>query len=281
MPITRGAPRVLLCFLLDRSASMAEPPEGPWATKADLAAAALNECLGRMIDQAGASGLEEAVDVEVLGYHTDRLARPITGSLLPVGPAPTLGQLARSPSRTEARIREVLDEYSGDIVEESHEVSLWIGPEASGGTPMVGGMRACRNALELWSGRNPLGAPPVVVHVTDGRSRDGDPADAGAGRSPAVVITCHLATRGATAGSAARSDLLEETLSRMSSPWPPAFLRTAAAESPQLRLEPGSRAMVYAADAGTLRDLLDLVTRVALAPGDAASGPSCWESPAR
>ena len=278
MPITQAAPRVLLCFLLDRSASMAEPPQGPWATKADLAAAALNECLGQMIDQASASGLEEAVDVEVLGYHTDRLARPITGSLLPVGPAPTLGQLGRSPSRTEARVREVLDEYSGDIVEESYEVPLWIGPEASGGTPMVGAMRACWNALELWAKRNPLGAPPVVVHVTDGRSRDGDPADVGADRRPAVLITCRLATRGAPFMG---GDSLEETLARMSSPWPLAFLRTAAAESPQLRLEPGSRAMIYSADAGALRDVLDLVTRVALAPGESASGPSGWETSAR
>src|SRR4051812_3383201 len=103
MSTASSTPRACLVFLLDRSASMREPPEGSWKGKAELVAAALNECLGLLIDQAREAGTEEAIDCGVIGYQTDRLARPVVGPIVGAGPLATLGAIGRSALRSEAR----------------------------------------------------------------------------------------------------------------------------------------------------------------------------------
>jgi hypothetical protein len=281
------APRACLVFLLDRSASMGEPPEGPYATKGELVAAAVNGCLGLLTEQARGGGAEGAVDVGVIGYGTDRLARPDVAPLVP-RPQPggrlalaTLGEVGRSPARSETATREVVDEFSGDIVEEPYDVPVWVEPGWSGGTPTRAALRACRLLVEAWASEHREGVPPVVVHVTDGRSRDGDPAaeaealrGVATDRGPTLLVNCHVAARGGAGGAlacpsdfGAADDPMAAMLFRMSSPWPAEFLRRASAEPHPFPLGPGSRGMVYAADARALGGFLDLVTRVTLALG--------------
>jgi hypothetical protein len=267
---------------------MADPPEGPYATKGELVASAVNECLGLTVEEAREAGAEGALDVGVIGYRTDRLARPDVAPVVPrEGGRPalaTIGDVARSPARFEPGTREVVDEFSGDIVEEPYEVPVWVDPASvcSGGTPTRAALRACRLLVEAWAVEHPGGGPPVVLHLTDGRSRDGDPsaeAEALRGvvtdRGPTLLVNCHVAARDEAGGAfacpsdlaAAAGDPLAGMLFLMSSPWPAEFLRRASAEPPRFPLGPGSRAMIYAADARALGEFLDLVTRMTLALG--------------
>ena len=51
----------------------------------------------------------------------------------------------------------------------------WVDPKTEGGTPMCHMLYHAHQILGEWIGSHPRSFPPIVVHITDGESQDGDP----------------------------------------------------------------------------------------------------------
>src|SRR5687767_11581227 len=113
-----------LLFLIDRSASMAD--------RAAAVASAVDHALRTLLDEAG----DRPGEVALIGYHTDRLARPVVGPTSGAEAWRTLDDLRSNPARLDRVTRESADLFTGEIVEETVERPAWVEPIASGGTPL-------------------------------------------------------------------------------------------------------------------------------------------------
>ncbi|MDH3719836.1 MAG: VWA domain-containing protein, partial [Planctomycetota bacterium] len=128
--------------------------------------------------------------------------------------------------------------------------------------------------LAEWIGTHPDSFPPIVVHITDGESQDGDPlpyAEAVRGLATSdgnvLLFNCHLSMTIADqllfiADEGKVPDPLSRVLFRMSSELPPPMFQTAVAEG--FQLEPGARGMAFNADMAVLIKFLDMGTRAAV-----------------
>jgi hypothetical protein len=124
-----------------------------------------------------------------------------------------------------------------------------------------------------WVNEYPTGFPPIVLHITDGESGDGDPTAAGTALmnlatsdGNALVFTCHLSSTRATkieypAHVDGLPDTFAKTLFGISSVLPPEFSK--AAKELGLNLPEGARGFVFNADATSLVHFFDIGTRPA------------------
>jgi hypothetical protein len=71
--------------------------------------------------------------------------------------------------------RHFLDDESGELIQSEDEVPIWLDPVAAGASPMCAALRAAHVMVSEWISAHPENFPPVVMHVTNGRSTDGDP----------------------------------------------------------------------------------------------------------
>jgi hypothetical protein len=74
------------------------------------------------------------------------------------------------------RVREEKDD-SGATFERKVRSPIWFDPAGSGETPMCHAMFLAKRILRRWLVQHPECFPPVVVHITDGESSDGDPSE--------------------------------------------------------------------------------------------------------
>ena len=128
--------------------------------------------------------------------------------------------------------------------------------------------------LAGWIGAHADSFPPIVVHITDGESQDGDPRPyAEAVRALAtsdgnvLLFNCHLSTTAADQIMfVSREDQIPDALGRelflMSSELPPSMYQTAVAEG--FEIKPGARGMAFNADLAVLIKFLDMGTRAAV-----------------
>jgi len=265
-------------FLLDQSYSMEEPLGNSPRRKCDELVTAINGWLQNMaIRASGDEGVKDWMDVGVFGYRTDRHANPIIESAL-------LGRLAGrqlvsiteigdAPARIDCRTQHIRDEETGEMLELPCEVPVWVDPISEGGTPMCHMLYRAHEMLAGWIAQHPRSFPPIVVHITDGESQDGDPtpyADAlkslGTEDGNVLLFNCHLSMTAADpfmfpAQEAGLPDELARVLFRMSSVLPEPFARHAAMEG--LQLQPGARGMAFNADMVCLIQFLNMGTQAA------------------
>lgn len=282
MPYSREISRdhkACILFLLDQSYSMTEPLGNSGRAKKDELAAAVNRWLHNMaIRASGDVGIRDWMDVGVIGYRTDQKPTPIISSAL-VGPMAgrslvSITDIGNYPARIETTNQRIKDEETGQFVEVPYDSPVWIDPVAEGSTPMCHVLHTAYGVLEQWIREHPHSFPPIVVHITDGESQDGDPVPyANAVRALAtsdgnvLFFNCHLSMTAAEpilfpATDARLADPLARVLFQMSSPLPEVFYRSAIAEG--YALEPGARGMAFNADMVVLVRFLDMGTRAAM-----------------
>jgi len=265
-------------FLLDQSFSMEEPLGRSSKRKCDELVTAINGWLQNMAIRAtGDQGIKDWMDVGVLGYRTDQNATPVIQSALQ-GPLAgrtlvSITDIGSHPARIENRPQMFPDEETGQLVEVPCETPVWVDPVAEGGTPMCHMLYRTHEILSQWIGAHPSSFPPVVVHITDGESQDGDPVPyAQAVRNLAtsdgnvLLLNCHLSMTDAEpfmfpAGEERLPDELAKVLFRMSSVLPEPFVRHAAQEG--LAWSTGARGMAFNADMACLIQFLNMGTRAA------------------
>ena len=282
MPYQREISRdhkACILFLLDQSYSMAETLGSSSKRKCDQLATAVNGWLHNMaIRASGDEGVRDWMDVGVIGYRTDQQANPIIAPTL-VGPLAgrqlvSITDVGNHPARIDSETQIIQDEETGEMLEIPSETPVWVDPVAEGSTPMCHVLHHAYGLLEEWIHGHPHSFPPIVIHITDGESQDGDPlpyAEAVKGLATSdgnvLLFNCHLSAAAVEpflfpAAEPAVSDQLAKVLYAMSSVLPEPFYRNAQAEG--FDVSPASRGMAFNADMIVLIKFLDMGTRAAV-----------------
>src|SRR5579872_3354196 len=171
--ISRNNP-TLFIFLIDQSGSMAEGvPDQPNRRKADAVADAINNLLQNLVIRcAKEEGVRDYFNVGVIGYG-NRVGPGFGGSLAGRELVP-ISDVGNMPARVDERVKKS-DDGTGGILEQKIRMPIWFDPIAEGGTPMCNALAQAHTIVQRWLSQHPDSFPPVVIHITDGESTDGDP----------------------------------------------------------------------------------------------------------
>jgi hypothetical protein len=159
--ITRDNPGCFL-FLIDQSGSMADriADRREGKTKAQGVADAINDLLNDLIIKCtGPDGVRNYFDVGVISY-SEKVGSAFTGVLANRDLVP-LSEVAKN--RT----------LSPDIA----GLPISFGPVADGDTYMCAALKRAYAVLSDWVSRHPSSYPPIVINITDGDAKDGDPVE--------------------------------------------------------------------------------------------------------
>ncbi len=273
--ISRQQPACLI-FLLDQSGSMQDAfgvGEAP-VRKADFLADVVNRTLHDLVIRCTkAEQIRDYFHVAVIGYGRSGggVVSAFTGPLAGRGLVP-VSAIGQSPARLEDRKKKVPD-GAGGLVEQTVRFPIWIDPVHENGTPMCAALASLKPVLEEWLKQYPAGLPPIVLHITDGESGDGDPTAIGqsllslSSQDGAVLLfNCHLSSQRAPKAEFPSSaeglpDAFAKTLFGISSELPPQF--AAAGKELGLTIGAGARGFVFNADAAALVHFFDIGTRPA------------------
>lgn len=174
--INRSNP-TLFAFLIDQSGSMGDAvPDQPNRKKADALADAINRLLQNLVIRcAKEEGVRDYFSVCVIGYGAKvgpAFSGPLAGrELVPIS------DVGNMPARIEQKMKKT-DDGAGGILEQSVRMPVWFDAVANGGTPMCNALSQGCTVVERWLAQHPDCFPPVVIHITDGESTDGDPTQA-------------------------------------------------------------------------------------------------------
>lgn len=173
--ISRTNP-TLFAFVIDQSASMGDGlPDQPNRRKADAVADAINRLLQNLVIRcAKEEGVRDYFSVAVIGYG-NRIGPAFAGSLAGQDLV-SISDVGNMPARVEERTKKA-DDGAGGILEQKVKMPIWFDPVADGGTPMCNALSQVNALVQRWLAQHPDGFPPVVIHITDGESTDGDPTE--------------------------------------------------------------------------------------------------------
>jgi hypothetical protein len=68
--------------------------------------------------------------------------------------------------------------WAGWLVDQKVKFLIWVYPQADNGTPLCSALAQAKTILQTWLSQHPACFPPIVIHMTDGESTDGDPSEA-------------------------------------------------------------------------------------------------------
>lgn len=273
--ISRNNPACLV-ILLDQSGSMNDnfgAGEVP-LRKADYLADVVNRTLHDLVIRCTrAEAIRDYFHVAVIGYGTNGsgVSSAYSGQLSGKTIV-RISEVGEYPARLDERKKKVPD-GAGGLVEQSVRFPIWIDPRAENGTPMCAALQHAQGIVAEWVREHPSGFPPIVLHITDGESGDGDPTavgtalmNLGTSDGKALMFTCHLSSTRASkveypASADGLPDAFARTLFGISSVLPPEFSK--AAKDLGLGLPEGARGFVFNADATSLVHFFDIGTRPA------------------
>jgi hypothetical protein len=171
--ISRSNPSCFL-FLIDQSGSMADSFSDKPMKKADGVADAINRLLQNLtIRCAKEEGVRDYFHVGVIGYGI-RVGPAFTGPIAGKNLVP-ISEIGNMPARVETRTKKV-DDGAGGLIDQTVRFPIWFDPIANGGTPMCRAFGQAYDILKGWLTQHLDSFPPVVIHITDGESTDGDPS---------------------------------------------------------------------------------------------------------
>ena len=269
--------KALFIFLLDQSFSMEDPLAGG-ERKIDELTLAINNWLQNMVITCSkAEGFKDFFDICILGYGTDENSNPIIGSVL-AGPLTgreivSIKDIGENPARIESVTSLIPDDDTGEMLTMEKEMPVWIDATTHGATPICSAIVKACEIIDAWIPQHDSSFPPIVIHITDGESSEGDPipyADALKQRCTkdgnVLFFNCHLSATPADPFSfRGNSELMPDEFARqlfqMSSVLPESLVAKGRAMGQDL--EPNARGMVFNADMVSLIKFLDIGTRAA------------------
>lgn len=203
--ISRVNPSCFL-FVIDQSGSMNDPFGGSDSglSKADELAAAINRLLANLaIKCSRGDEIRRYFQVGLIGYGAH--VGPALSGNLSGQDLIWIDDLYNNPARIEDRPRKVSD-GAGGLVEIVSKFPVWLDPMAANGTPMCQALSYAITVLTNWLEQHPTSFPPVVIHITDGESTDGDPSSLAdtlkqlqTQDGNAILLSLHLSSRRAAA----------------------------------------------------------------------------------
>lgn len=258
-------------FVIDQSSSMSDGFGTGEAKKPKSQGVSdtLNRLLSNLVIKCAKSdGVRDYYHVAVLGYGAS-IGSAFTGSLASRDFVP-ISEIANNPARVETRTKKV-DDGAGGLIEQPVRFPVWFEPQAGGGTPMCKAMTEANRLVEEWLQAHPDTFPPVVVHITDGESTDGDPGtvmkrlcDQKSSDGNVLVFNIHLSSKDDTmvcfpSSPSGLKDAFSLMLFWTASELTPFMLRTAQEKG--ISVGEGSRGFVLNADLTMLIEALDIGTR--------------------
>lgn len=266
--ISRANPAAFV-LLIDQSGSMADPwGAGTSDPKAKALADAVNNLLYTLVLRASkGEAIYDYFDIALVGYG-QTVGSCFQGALSGQEFVP-VSKIGMNPLRLEDRIKKVPD-GAGGIVETKVKFPIWLEAVAAGGTPMCQALDMVRSLVSKWAPSHPRSFPPIVIHITDGESTDGDPSEIatairGITTQDGEVLLLNLHISGKSGEKMAFSDSEDlpdeyaKFLFRISSILPPNM----AAEAAKLgyRISPQSRGYMFNAAQVEIVEFLQIGTR--------------------
>jgi hypothetical protein len=209
--------------------------------------------------------------VALIGYGGRAVGSAFAGSLAGSGVVP-VSLVGEQPARVDTRSKKVPD-GAGGLVDQVVRFPVWVEPTANGGTPMSAALTEVHALISDWTAQHPNSFPPVVLHISDGESTDGDPRGAGqavgelsTSDGNVLVFNCHLSSDSSPkieypCSSEELPNQFARILFEMSSVLPSEFLGAAAEIGRSL--QEGARGFVFNGDAVSLVQFFDIGTRPA------------------
>lgn len=200
--------------------------------------------------------------VGVLGYGSGASPGPAFSGSLKGREMVGISELAHNPAR-----QVQVEDEDGLVSKEP----IWVEPVTGTGTPMKAALRRASKTLMTWTQEHPDAYPPLVFHVTDGESTDGDPRDEASrirsvstSDGSALLFNIHLSSRSAEQvqfpdSASGLPDAFAERLFEMSSPLPPPY-REMLREYDRPVSE-RTRGFAYNADLTVLTRVIEIGTR--------------------
>lgn len=173
--ISRRNPTCIF-LLIDQSGSMADPWAGnPEKRKAQNLALIVNRLFTNLlIDSTKEEGVRDYFHIGAIGYGAV-IAAAFSGALSGREIVP-ISEIAQYPSRIDEIERKVED-GAGGLVTQRDMFPVWIDPVSNGNTPMREAFAHVHRVLSDWLIQHRSAFPPIVIHLTDGESTDGDPTE--------------------------------------------------------------------------------------------------------
>jgi len=272
--ISRSNPTAFL-FVIDRSGSM-DDSTSDGITKAQMLSDVMNRLFSELILKCTKQeGVRNYFEMGVIGYDTSLgIVNPLTGDLANEWLNP-ISLFETNPLRLEERKKKIPD-GAGGVIETTVKFPVWFDPMAEGATPMCKALETAYEVLNYWCITHPEAYPPLLIHITDGQSTDGDPEDLAkkihqlsTNDGNVLVFNIHLSSQGGNqvllpASVSGLPDSYAEKLFRMSS-YLPSKMATMANKEGLTSVSSESRCFAYNVnDLATLVGLLDIGTRAAM-----------------
>ncbi len=271
--ISRTNPSCFL-FIIDQSGSMSDKYVNINKPKSEAVADVINRMLQQLVIKCAKSeGVRDYYYVGVIGYGANGVNPAFEGSLSGKNLVP-ISEIANNPARIEERKKKISD-GAGGLVDINVKFPIWFDPTANGGTPMVDAFKKANSIITEWISLNPNCFPPVVIHITDGESTDGDPSDEMnklttqlSNDGNVILFNLHTNAKSINPISFPGSeislpDLNSEKLFNGSSLLP-SFMRSVAAEEFSLSLSDSARAFVLNGDIDLIITAIEIGTRPSL-----------------
>jgi hypothetical protein len=257
---------------------MVDPFAGGPRSKCDSLASAINRLISEVISQSFKEDkVSDRFDIGVIGYTSDKQGSPVIGpalkGVLAGRDLVTIPELEENFLRQEERMTKQYDADAGRVIEVPINFVVWYEPPPKDemlGTPMCAALEYVHRIASSWCRDHAKSFPPIVIHLTDGESTDGDPeATSEALRSEEteegnlLLFNCHLSDSKEdgvlfpTNESQLPTDF-SKLLFRMSSELPDPMLKMA--EVKQASVAPGSRGMAFNADGVAMVTLINVGT---------------------
>lgn len=258
-------------FLIDQSGSMKDPFPETNRRKAENVADAVNRLLQNLVIRSSKSeGVRDYFYISVIGYGANT-GPAFQGKLAGKEIVP-ISEVAMNPARIEERSKKVED-GAGGLVDQTVKFPIWFDPIGDGGTPMCKAMGIAEQILRGWLAHHPDCFPPIVIHITDGESTDGDPTKVmeqlttlASGDGNVLLFNVHLSSNPnakviefPTSG-VELPDRYAQMLFSTASPLT-SYMITIARSDYQLNLEEGAKGFVLNADPILVVTALDIGTR--------------------
>jgi hypothetical protein len=173
--ISRNNPSCFL-FVIDQSGSMLDKYTSVGKAKSEAVADVINRMIQQLVIKCAKSeGIRDYYHVGVIGYGASGVKLAFSGNLAGNSLAP-ISEIANNPARIEERTKRISD-GAGGLVDTIIKFPIWFDSVAKGGTPMTEAFRQANGIISSWLSSNQDCFPPIVIHITDGESTDGDPTE--------------------------------------------------------------------------------------------------------
>lgn len=269
--ISRNNPGCFL-FVIDQSGSMVDVIANG-KSKANVVADSVNKILQSLVIRCSKSeGIRDYFYVGIIGYGQDGgVASAFEGNLKGKELVP-VSEVAQNP--LEVQEREIsVDDGNGGTTNQRVKFPIWLNPIADQQTPMKEAFGLVNKIMANWFNQNPNCFPPIVIHITDGESTDGDPSpemrslmNQSSADGNVLLFNVHLSSGGHTTSIFFPSspeglpDDYAKMLFSNSSVLIPSMVGIAR-EDHGVNLSAGARGFVFNGDLASLVMALDIGTR--------------------